>query len=169
MPLIFGFYHTQTTNYGVVQTQHCIHCNSTQTWELIKIAQYFTLFFIPVLPQSTKYWYQCKECKHGDFLSKKEFDIHKEIANINTDFANKVISLDEKETKLKSALLVLENMNVEKKEKAVSESLKWLSTVASKTDEELSSILENQNDYQLDFIIAVEVEVTKRRLTMNKQ
>lgn len=164
MSLIFGFDHNNNTNYGTVQTQHCVNCNTSNNWELIKTSKYFTLFFIPILPQSTKYWHQCMECKQGDFLSKKEFDVYKDIADINTDFANGVISSDEKETQLKSAFIVLEKMNVEKKEQALSESYKWLSVVALKTDAELLAILEKQNDYQLDFIIAVEVEVTKRRL-----
>ncbi|GAB1462176.1 zinc-ribbon domain-containing protein [Pedobacter sp.] len=164
MSIIFDFDYTNTTNYGTAQNQYCASCNAIKTWELIKKSKYFTLFSIPILPQSTKYWHQCTECKQGDFLSKKEFDAHKNIADINTDFANGTISLDEKEAQLNAAFLALEKMNAEKKEQALSESYKWLSIVALKTDAELLAVLEKQNDYQLDFIIAVEVEVTKRRL-----
>lgn len=165
MSLIFGFDHNHNTNYGTVQTQHCVNCNTSNNWELIKTCKYITLFLIPVLPQSTKYKYQCMACKQGDFLSKKEFDVYRNIANINSSFYNGVINTDEKETQLKSALLVLDKMNSKKKEQALSESYKWLSVVALKTDAELLAILEKQNDYQLDLIIAVEVELTKRRLS----
>lgn len=164
MPIIFGLDYTTKSNHGKSVNHKCSKCGNETDWELVQISKYFTLFFIPVFPQSTRYWHECTICKNVEFLSREEFNVYKEIAYINTDFSNGNINLEEKEKQLIPALSVLNKMNIDKKNKAIEESREWLNTCISKTDAELLQILENINDYQASFIVAVEAEAKKRRL-----
>jgi len=54
MFLIAGFGHKSKKDYGPVLTKACPRCNNSTAWRLIKATSWFTLFFIPLIPYSTK-------------------------------------------------------------------------------------------------------------------
>jgi hypothetical protein len=92
MLFIFGWNRPQTTAYGPVLQHTCPNCNSTKFWHLNKISRYFTLFFIPVFPHGTDYWYFCPVCQRGTKLDEAKFEHYKLIAEVNTAFMEKKIT-----------------------------------------------------------------------------
>jgi len=54
--IIFGWGHQTIKNIGPTFKNHCSHCNNEDYWTLTKYTTWFTLFFIPVIPYSIKYF-----------------------------------------------------------------------------------------------------------------
>ncbi|NPD45522.1 MULTISPECIES: zinc-ribbon domain-containing protein [unclassified Lentimicrobium] len=54
-------------------TNHCHHCNNTTKWHYAKHQTSFSLFFLPLFPVKTKYYYLCPICNHGDEISSNEY------------------------------------------------------------------------------------------------
>ena len=74
MFLIAGFGHKSTKDYGPILTQACPRCNNTTAWRLIKETSWFTLFFIPLIPYSTKKILACPICSESNELSDTQFE-----------------------------------------------------------------------------------------------
>ena len=102
MFFIFGWNRPKTTSYGPVQQHICPNCNNTKYWQLSKISRYFTLFFIPVFPHKTDYFYFCPVCKRGARLDQATFDRYKSIAEVNTAFNQKRITSEERVARLQA-------------------------------------------------------------------
>lgn len=65
MLVIFGFGH-QTFREDEFRNQEvCRHCNNTVRMLLTKKTNWFSLFFIPVIPYSTGYGKICPVCSRG--------------------------------------------------------------------------------------------------------
>lgn len=62
-----------------------------------KETQWFSLFFIPTIPLSTKYLLQCPICHASENLSKDEFERMQNIAKLNNDALNGGIEPDQYE------------------------------------------------------------------------
>lgn len=60
--------------FGQPVTLFCPHCNNTSQWQLIKRTNWFTLFFIPLIPFSSKYSLTCPICQASKSLEKHEFE-----------------------------------------------------------------------------------------------
>lgn len=86
MFFIFGWNHSKVKNLGPVEQHSCTHCNNVEYWQLDKISRFFTLFFIPLFPLDTDYWYHCPICNLGTKLHSIEIENYKIIAKINADF-----------------------------------------------------------------------------------
>lgn len=81
--IIFGWGHQTTKNFGPTFKNHCSHCNNDDYWTLARYITWFTLFFIPVLPYSTKYFLSCPVCQYGLTLNSEQVAQFKPIAEIN--------------------------------------------------------------------------------------
>jgi hypothetical protein len=55
------------------QQKHCYHCNNTNYWHLAKHETRISLFFLPILPIKTRYYFLCPICNHGDEISSDEY------------------------------------------------------------------------------------------------
>ncbi len=55
------------------QEKYCNHCHNTAFWHLAKHQTRVSLFFIPLIPVKTKYYYLCPICNHGDEISSDEY------------------------------------------------------------------------------------------------
>lgn len=51
----------------------CPNCNNEERWELHKCKEWFTLFFLPVLPYKTEFSERCPICSYGYLLSEQEY------------------------------------------------------------------------------------------------
>jgi len=71
--IIFGF---KTMLKALMQTQlyTCTHCNNTVPFNIVRARKWFTLFWIPVIPYSTKYYLTCSICENG-------YELTKDLAN----------------------------------------------------------------------------------------
>ncbi len=54
------------------QPYHCQHCNNTQYYKITRVRTWFTLFWIPIFPFSSKYYITCPICNYGMQLKKEE-------------------------------------------------------------------------------------------------
>jgi hypothetical protein len=163
MFFIYGWNHQVTKHLGSVEQHQCNNCHNTEVWQLNKISRYFTLFFIPIFPHNTDYWYHCPICNFGvklDFLGKARI---LPIAKINSDFLNNLISEEERIQKLNE---YYENLRIEtekKDQENLLESVKWEKLASEKSTSELQTILnEKRGEYNQAFIIAAEKEISKR-------
>lgn len=71
--LMFIIFGTRTTEKAVgefVSTTTCGRCNQLQNYQLYQITNWFTLFFIPIIPYRTKYYEICSFCREQKELPK---------------------------------------------------------------------------------------------------
>lgn len=71
MFIIWGFRDIQK-ELGQVGYYHCNRCNNDGYWRLMKVTNWFTLFFIPVIPYRTKYYVYCPVCHDTSQVPKEE-------------------------------------------------------------------------------------------------
>lgn len=82
MFIIFG-YRTLVKNIGAVFKRMCDHCHNEKYWVLTQTTRWFTLFFIPIIPSSSKYFLSCPICKYGFTLKDDQVKSIKPIAETN--------------------------------------------------------------------------------------
>lgn len=63
--IIFGWGHTRTKDYGGAYPIYCENCQNEVFYHISKIRDWFTLFFIPVIPYRKQYWLSCPVCGAG--------------------------------------------------------------------------------------------------------
>ncbi|MCU0680136.1 MAG: zinc-ribbon domain-containing protein [Planctomycetes bacterium] len=81
--IIFGWGHQTIKNVGPVFKNHCSHCNNKEYWTLTKYTTWFTLFFIPVIPYSIKYFLSCPVCQYGITLDNRQLEQIEPTARAN--------------------------------------------------------------------------------------
>ncbi len=81
--IIFGWGRQTIKQIGAVFKTLCNHCHNEEYWILARITTWFTLFFIPIIPYSTKYFLSCPVCKYGVTLNDQQIGEIKPIAEIN--------------------------------------------------------------------------------------
>ena len=69
MFIIFGWGHVRTTHLWNTAELTCPNCHNTTRWQVIKIQHWFTLFFLPIFPYSTKHYLKCPICDIGIVVS----------------------------------------------------------------------------------------------------
>lgn len=72
--IIFGFGRRRNRDYGQGRSYTCPNCRNNVRYQLIMSREWFSLFFIPVIPYSRQYLEMCPICRYGGQLSKAEFD-----------------------------------------------------------------------------------------------
>lgn len=163
MFVIFGWNHQIVSNIGPVLSQVCPNCKNDEYWHLLKISNWFTLFFIPLIPYENKRLIMCPVCKEGMRIDGETFTVYKSIAEINKDFMEKRITETERNSKLEVYFNVLEQKNNATLLLQQEESKDFTRQVESKTSQELLNILNDDNDkYNPAFLIAVQEELRKR-------
>lgn len=163
MFFIFGWNHSKAENVGVVNRHECSNCHNSEFWQLDKISRYFTLFFIPIFPHSTDYWYHCPVCNYGLQLKKSDYENYKEIAEINNLFLDKKINEIDRDNRLKLIYSKIDTQNEIQEQKYIEESKDFESVVKSKSDSELDDILNSDgSSYNPAFMLAAKFEKDRR-------
>ena len=44
---------------------HCNHCNNDNHYKITRVRKFFALFWIPLIPYSSKYFVHCPICDYG--------------------------------------------------------------------------------------------------------
>jgi len=78
--LIWGFGHQIITPYGPVAPDVCPDCFHQIFYHLTRVQTWLTLFFIPVIPYSTKYYLFCPACNLGAEVKSTDIGNVKELA-----------------------------------------------------------------------------------------
>lgn len=71
MIIIWGFREI-VKELGFVGYYHCNRCNNDGNWQLRKETNWFTLFFIPIIPCGTRYYVYCPICRTEIRVPKEE-------------------------------------------------------------------------------------------------
>lgn len=50
----------------------CTNCSNPTPFNLVRVARWFTLFWIPIFPYSFKYYHFCPVCNQGVQLTKQQ-------------------------------------------------------------------------------------------------
>jgi len=60
--IIFGWGHVYTKKLGEEQSSLCQNCNNYVIRDIIRVRKWASLFFIPCIPYSSKYYVICPIC-----------------------------------------------------------------------------------------------------------
>lgn len=82
MFFIFGWGLTTKKRLSHQPVMVCEGCHADYLY-LTRIREWVTLFFIPVIPYSKKYYYMCKNCKQGYEIDKHETNIDELIEELD--------------------------------------------------------------------------------------
>ncbi len=100
MPIIFGWGRQIIKQIGITFKNFCSHCNNEEYWILTRITTWFTIFFIPIIPYSIKYFLSCPVCKYGLTLDQKQLEEIKPIAEANQLLIEGKITQDEYQARI---------------------------------------------------------------------
>lgn len=95
MFILFGWGHQTTKIFGVTLKNLCSNCNNEDYWVLQRTITWFTLFFIPIIPYSFKYFLYCPICERGIYLDKDQVQTFKPLAETNQLLIDGKISPEE--------------------------------------------------------------------------
>ena len=73
MFFIFGLDDAKPYIVTSQQSKYCYHCHNTTYWNIVKHQTRFSLFFLPILPIKSKYYFLCPICNHGDEITQSEY------------------------------------------------------------------------------------------------
>ena len=57
---------------GLTNAFQCYNCNNAGQFHIVRLARWFTLFWIPIFPFSMKYFIACPVCDVGKELPKEQ-------------------------------------------------------------------------------------------------
>lgn len=72
MFIIWGSRSMDKTLGETERTYQCQHCNNVSHYKIFKRSDWFTLFWIPIFPFSSKYYISCPICNFGSKLKKQD-------------------------------------------------------------------------------------------------
>jgi len=71
MFIIWGNKSTSKIEVTVNKQFNCDHCHNSGPYQIKKYTDWFTLYFIPVIPMHTVYRAECPVCNYGFEIDKK--------------------------------------------------------------------------------------------------
>ena len=95
MFILFGWGKQTIKLIGVAFKHQCPNCNNEEYWVLQRIITWFTLFFIPVIPYSYKYFLFCPVCERGVYLDNEQLQKIKPVAEANQQLIEGKISAEQ--------------------------------------------------------------------------
>jgi ribosomal protein S27AE len=101
MIFIFGFSPKEKI-YGPVTERICPRCSNTRFWLLKSHENWFSLFFIPIIPVSKKHHIACPICGESEPVSAEDFQFFKKRADINNEALRSDMSGEAYEEHLKN-------------------------------------------------------------------
>jgi hypothetical protein len=89
--IIFGFGRGRPKDLGEVAPSKCPNCLRDVVFRHISVTRWFSLFFIPLIPFSTKHWLLCPVCTRGPQLDQAQRQAVDHMAEVTaTRSANQV-------------------------------------------------------------------------------
>ncbi len=72
MFIIWGTKHTEKELGLSQKVYQCGHCGNASNYRIVRRRNWFTIFWIPIIPLGTKYFITCPICNYGYKLKKAE-------------------------------------------------------------------------------------------------
>ena len=151
---------TEKDETGPITSKTCYSCKKSDKVSIVKKTTWKTLFFVPIIPDST-YLKRCNYCQSETFISKKEFGIYQSMLNLSRN-----IQL-ESNLKHEKMLVFEERINQlyqEKQDEINAEKSRYTKLVKDMSNHELLERIKNPHGYSHAFLAVVEDEVKSRRL-----
>jgi len=95
--VIFGYGNADNECAGQIYGESCPKCNSNKFSQLIRTTKWFTFFFIPLIPYSTRYWLHCPVCRHSNEIDNREFNRLRPTAELNDRLHRGLVTFEEYE------------------------------------------------------------------------
>ncbi len=83
MIVIFGWTTKGSTERPLIDT-HCYRCGRQVTWHLYRATEWFTAFFVPVLPIKNEHSLMCQDCGDRLQVTKDEMREIKQLKQLPT-------------------------------------------------------------------------------------
>ena len=155
---------------GLVDKFECPKCLNNTNWGLLRVKEYLTIVFIPIIPFGNKYRLICEYCNHEEILSKKHFINYKKKSGIEQAFFDNEITENERNLKINEINRVIEQDKKSKVNNSLEEINECKDLASKKSDEELLTIYyEERYKYIPSMIAAIKNEIEKRELTREKK
>ena len=74
MFILWGWGKKTVKEHGSTAPSQCRHCHNNVAFKLLTVREWFTLFFIPCIPYSTKHYLACPICKYAVCLTKAQLE-----------------------------------------------------------------------------------------------
>lgn len=101
MIFIFGF-SPRIKTIGPVDERTCARCNNKRFWLLKSKANWFSLFFIPIIPFYKKHFIECPICGESEDVSAEQFTTLSKKAALNNQAIDGSISAEAYDEKYKA-------------------------------------------------------------------
>ena len=96
--LLFGRGNRKTKDFGSTIIQTCSICEKQNYFNLVRMMDWFDLFFIPIIPYNTEHHLVCPHCQSAIELEDEEqIEILKEMAGVLFKFNEEEINKKEAE------------------------------------------------------------------------
>jgi hypothetical protein len=93
--IIFGWGRVTNKDYGPTMATKCPNCHNDVWLQLHTYRKWFTLFFIPVFPYSSKHLLLCDVCSQGVELKGEQIQTAKQMNELTNGLFTETISKDE--------------------------------------------------------------------------
>lgn len=80
--ILFGWGHCTKKNHGATLPITCPNCNNQTVYELVNMKEWFTLFFIPIIPYKSKHYLLCNICSQGLALKAQQVEKAKRMSRL---------------------------------------------------------------------------------------
>jgi hypothetical protein len=104
--IIFGWGRVANKKYGATVVTKCPNCNNDTWLQLYRHRKWFTLFFIPVIPYSSKHLLLCEVCSQGVELKGEKIKRAKQMNELTQGLLGETITKDEYWAKAKEIELL---------------------------------------------------------------
>jgi hypothetical protein len=146
------------TKIGPRKAYHCNHCNNDGYWELVKIARWFTLFFIPIFPYQVKKVLMCPICQSYIELSNEEFQ---KLKNMDVKNPEDIDNYGKTETQINYLKQMKESNKEENGTKAENNNLTAALSDNNTVDKGEVSTLTRAAATLIDFIIYIAIVLSE--------
>ena len=104
--IIFGWGKTTYKKFGPTLAATCANCKNDTWYHLLRHRLWFTLFFIPLIPYSSKHLLLCQVCSQGIKLTGDKIGQAKRLNELTQKLFNKEISASEYQFEAKNVKLL---------------------------------------------------------------
>jgi hypothetical protein len=93
--IIFGWGRGKTKDHGAAAPLVCPQCHNQTFYRYFSVTKWMTLFFIPVIPYSTKHFLVCPVCTRAVALDAAGRERAKQMAELTASYQAGAMSQDE--------------------------------------------------------------------------
>jgi hypothetical protein len=148
--------------FGPITSLNCKNCKISNKWTVQKTTDWFTLYFIPVIPFN-KYKILCLNCQHTEIIPKAEFKIYWEFLTLSEQIGESVPNSNQ----LKTQRMIEEKLNKYNQKKMLkikSEISQFDAVVSKMSNTDLMHRYHYRDGYSATFLLAVEEEILSRKI-----